>query len=243
MKRSGGIVSAGMIGVAAADALQRAPESAPDAVLADGVDRILRTGGGEPACVRRQKGGKQYLVSPQHRNNRAPHEGSADTRAAHCLQSARISSCTAARGSLSTLYPGRPRNMMTMLIVPDPAADRREAASASKAARIRRRILFLFTAVKVLLETEKPARSGVPAPRSYRKKHRRRPLSSFVPCSNRAENAPRPRSVSSFFTYRSSLTVSFLRPRARLRERTFRPFFVAIRARNPCVFFRFRLWG
>jgi hypothetical protein len=95
------------------------------------------------------------------------------------------------------------------------------------------RILFLFTALNVLLETEKPARNGVPAPCSNRKKHLTSPLSSFDPRSKRAENSPRPRSVSSFFTYRSSLTVSFFRPRARLRERTFRPFFVAIRARNP----------
>jgi hypothetical protein len=40
---------------------------------------------------------------------------------------------------------------------------------------------------------------------------------------------------------RSSLTVSFFRPRARRRARTLRPFFVAMRARNPCVFRRFRL--
>ena len=43
--------------------------------------------------------------------------------------------------------------------------------------------------------------------------------------------------------YRSSLTVSFRRPWARLRESTLRPVFEAIRARNPCVFFRFRRCG
>lgn len=43
--------------------------------------------------------------------------------------------------------------------------------------------------------------------------------------------------------YRSSLTVSFRRPWARLRESTLRPVFVAMRARNPCVFFRFRRCG
>ncbi len=43
--------------------------------------------------------------------------------------------------------------------------------------------------------------------------------------------------------YRSSLMVSFLRPRALRRARTFRPFFVAMRARKPWVFFRFLLWG
>ena len=43
--------------------------------------------------------------------------------------------------------------------------------------------------------------------------------------------------------YLSELTVSFLRPRARRRARTARPFFVSIRERNPCVFARWRLFG
>ena len=38
--------------------------------------------------------------------------------------------------------------------------------------------------------------------------------------------------------YLSELTVSFLRPRARRRASTARPFFVSIRERNPCVFAR-----
>lgn len=38
--------------------------------------------------------------------------------------------------------------------------------------------------------------------------------------------------------YLSELTVSFLRPRARRRDSTARPFFVSIRERNPCVFAR-----
>ena len=38
--------------------------------------------------------------------------------------------------------------------------------------------------------------------------------------------------------YLSSLTVSFLRPCARRRERTARPFFVSMRERNPCVLAR-----
>lgn len=46
-----------------------------------------------------------------------------------------------------------------------------------------------------------------------------------------------------FFFYFSLLTESFFLPAARLRFMTFRPFFVDIRARNPCVFFRFRLCG
>ena len=52
-----------------------------------------------------------------------------------------------------------------------------------------------------------------------------------------AEDRPLPQ------PYRSSLTVSFRRPWARLRESTLRPVFEAIRARNPCVFFRFRRCG
>ena len=44
-------------------------------------------------------------------------------------------------------------------------------------------------------------------------------------------------------SYLSLLTESFFLPAARLRFKTFRPFFVAIRALNPCVFFLFRLCG
>ena len=43
--------------------------------------------------------------------------------------------------------------------------------------------------------------------------------------------------------YLSELTVSFLRPRARRRARTARPFLVSIRVRNPCVLARWRLFG
>jgi hypothetical protein len=43
--------------------------------------------------------------------------------------------------------------------------------------------------------------------------------------------------------YLSELTVSFLRPRARRRARTARPFLVSMRERNPCVLARWRLFG
>jgi hypothetical protein len=39
-------------------------------------------------------------------------------------------------------------------------------------------------------------------------------------------------------SYLSELTVSFLRPRARRRARTARPFLVSMRVRNPCVLAR-----
>ena len=38
-------------------------------------------------------------------------------------------------------------------------------------------------------------------------------------------------------------TVRRLRPFLRRADRILRPLWVAMRARNPCVFFRFRLWG
>jgi hypothetical protein len=44
-------------------------------------------------------------------------------------------------------------------------------------------------------------------------------------------------------SYPSSETVSRFRPFARRRARTIRPFFVDIRTRNPCVFFRRRVLG
>jgi len=43
--------------------------------------------------------------------------------------------------------------------------------------------------------------------------------------------------------YLSELTVSFLRPRARRRASTARPFLVSMRLRNPCVLARWRLFG
>jgi len=95
----------------------------------------------------------------------------------------------------------------------------------------------------LLAETEKPARTRVPAPVSHRKKHRTTSPSIFLPDLYKPWKESRPRSVSAFLTYRSSLTVSFFLPRARRRARTFRPVFVAMRARNPCVFFRFLLCG
>jgi hypothetical protein len=69
-------------------------------------------------------------------------------------------------------------------------------------------------------------------------------------------NVPKPRRVSidgreggmgprfsGLWSYRSSLTESFFLPAARRRLITFRPFFVAMRSRNPCVFFLFLLCG
>jgi hypothetical protein len=46
-----------------------------------------------------------------------------------------------------------------------------------------------------------------------------------------------------FCDYPSSATVSFLRPLARRRLRTIRPFFVDILTRKPCVFARRRVLG
>jgi len=51
------------------------------------------------------------------------------------------------------------------------------------------------------------------------------------------------RKTSDLERYLSELTVSFLRPRARRRARTARPFFVSMRERKPCVFARWRLLG
>lgn len=63
------------------------------------------------------------------------------------------------------------------------------------------------------------------------------------PLENTRSKLSWPLSVPSRFTYRSSLIVSFLRPRARRRESTLRPVLVAIRALNPCVLRRFLLCG
>ena len=46
-----------------------------------------------------------------------------------------------------------------------------------------------------------------------------------------------------YFVLRVSLTVKFLRPFARRRASTLRPFLEAMRERNPCLLARFRRLG
>lgn len=55
--------------------------------------------------------------------------------------------------------------------------------------------------------------------------------------------APDPLVGRQAFAAHSSATVNRLRPLARRRFSTIRPFFVDIRTRKPCVFFRLRVFG
>jgi hypothetical protein len=124
------------------------------------------------------------------------------------------------------------------------AAARRGPLSRRKASRISRRNLLRRTAWNRLWETAYPARRTGCSEASRRYMHWRRVPPARNPWANTRSKLPRPRSVPSRFTYRrSSLIVSFLRPRARRRDRTLRPFLVAIRSRNPCVLRRFLLCG
>jgi hypothetical protein len=115
--------------------------------------------------------------------------------------------------------------------------------SSLKASRISRRSRFLRTALHVLRGTAKPVSNSPFEALSRRNKHRTNSPSARRPEAYSVLKTPRPRRVSFLFTYRSSLTESFFRPRARRRARTFRPSLVAMRFRNPCVFFRFLLCG
>lgn len=104
------------------------------------------------------------LIHPQDRDDDGGHGVPIGRREAHCRQMARISFRILSSRSVPTGKSARPRKTTTRLIPPPAAAARSISRSASKAALMSRRILFLFTALNVLLETEKPARNGVPAP-------------------------------------------------------------------------------
>ena len=124
--------------------------------------------------------------------------------------------------------------------------------------RTRRRIRFRATDFPVARVTVNPNR-GPSADRLFQQNARKLAADTRLPSSYTFRNSVR--FSSRFFfenrsrragsrvdyfaerTARSSLTVSFFRPAARRRARTFCPFFVSIRERNPCVFARFRLFG
>ena len=231
--------------VTAANPFQRTPETARHAVQQDRIYRILGTRRGEPAGIRRQQGRNNQLVGAERRDHSLSHLRSLPA-AIHILRHIElISPLTLSKTSRAWFISLPPSYTNNRLSAPPvfSATPARPSRSRSKAARMSLLALFLFTALYFLAEMEKPARTGVPAPLSHRKKHRNTSPSIFLPDLYSNWKDPRPRSVSSFLTYRSSLTVSFFLPRARLRASTLRPVFVAMRARNPCVFFRFRLCG
>lgn len=126
------------------------------------------------------------------------------------------------------------------------------ARSALSAARMRRRILLRRTALIFLEGTLKIVRTTPSPPCTSTYVHRKHRPSSFFPIRAACLNKFLPVRVAVCFTpdlvpsahgYPSSLTVSFFRPFARRRANTFRPLFVAMRWRKPCVFFRFRRCG
>jgi len=117
-----------------------------------------------------------------------------------------------------------------------------DSSCRENASRRRRRSRLRHTALYARLETANPTfSSGLPSG-FINTKHRTSDPSIRRPEANTRLNAAcLRRACRRGFTYFSSLTVSFQRPFARRRERTFLPFFVAMRARKPCVFFRFLL--
>ena len=122
-------------------------------------------------------------------------------------------------------------------------ADQRASRSSLNASRINLRSRFLRTAWPVLRGTANPVSRLVDEAFSRRNRQRISSPSARRPEAYSLLKASRPRRVSFLFTYRSSLTESFFRPRARRRANTFRPSLLAMRSRNPCVFFRFLLCG
>jgi hypothetical protein len=117
-----------------------------------------------------------------------------------------------------------------------------------KTSRMRRLALFRRTASPSFREATMPSRGPDAGPGA---KSRVKYLDDRrEPVSNTRLNSPRRRTRSAFVKLCDGKipcyddeTVSRLRPLARRRFSTRRPFLVAIRVRNPCVFARWRRFG
>lgn len=117
---------------------------------------------------------------------------------------------------------------------------------------IHRRARLRSTAFRTLRLTEKPIRTELCGLGAGEKKHLTTPCCRDFPSVITREKVWYPRRISCFFrdarggftvcseSYFSSLTVRRRRPFALRRDRTFRPFFVAMRALKPCLFVRLR---
>ena len=243
---SGRIVPSGVPWMAPCDPLEPPPHAAPCAILPDGFDRIRRTCGIISTGVGRKKGGQKNLVSADDESQYALHEqlrsSSVEISALHKRAiSLRIEE-NVTRSTGRSRFPLKTKRIR---------AEQRDACSAERrlprsclnASRMSRRRRFLRTALHVLRGTANPVSTRAVESFSTRCKQRISSPSTRRPEAYSLLKVSRPRRVSCFFTYRSSLTVSFLRPRARRRARTFLPSLLAIRSRNPCVFFRFLLCG
>jgi hypothetical protein len=116
-----------------------------------------------------------------------------------------------------------------------------------KVSRKTLRSLFLSTAFPVLREMQIAYRN-VSSGARVSNKESAEPF-TLRPEENRNSNLCFPfktkssLSIGPYFLCFVSETVSTRRPFLRLRESTLRPFFVAIRARNPCTRARRTLWG
>lgn len=116
------------------------------------------------------------------------------------------------------------------------------------ASRTRRRIRFRTTALPSPRGVVNPMRAPIDSGWD-KQKAEKRGLEKRVPWSYTWRNSRGRRSRALFgrplesSNYLSLLTVSFLRPRARRRDSTARPFAVFMRTRKPCVFARWRLLG
>ncbi len=114
------------------------------------------------------------------------------------------------------------------------------------ASRTRRLMRLRTTALPSARGTVKPIR-GPAASGSHIQKATKNCPENRLPCLYTRRKSEDRRRRTRFgkpaIDYLSELTVSFLRPRARRRASTARPFFVSIRDRKPCVLARRRLFG
>jgi hypothetical protein len=232
--------------MAARDPLDSPPRATQSAILLDGINSVRGAGGVIPACVGRKKGGQKDLISANNENQYALHEQLRISSVEIITRHNRAISCRTGKNFTRSMGTSRfplKTNRTRAEHGDARSADQRASRSSLKASRINLLSRFLRTALQVRRGTAKPVSNRAAGAFSSRNRHRMSSPSARRPEAYRLPKSSRPRRLSFLFTYRSSLTVSFLRPRARRRARTFRPFLLAMRSRNPCVFFRFLLCG
>ena len=232
--------------MAACDPLDSPPCAPQGAVLPDGVNCIRRTGRVISTSIGRKKGGKKNLVSANNENQRALHgqlrNSTFEITTPHNFAMSPRTEENVTRSTGRSRFPLKTKSTRAEHCEAR-SADRNVSRSSLKASRMSLRSRFRRAALHVLRGTANPVSSSTVEAFSRRNKQRMRSPSARRPEAKSLLKTSRPRRVSFFLTYRSSLTVSFFRPRARRRARTLRPSLLAIRSRNPCVFFRFLLCG
>ncbi len=238
-----GVESAFVERVTAAETLQAKPHAPPGSMLRDRFTHVVRAGGVKTACRGKERRNQSLVRADESAKDRARCPG--NPASLHRKKRR----CTSACSSLNKQSRALRRGLKTIDHSGLSWASSRRAAS-----RTRRRIRFRTTAVP-----ERPRRrrnrpvwgQGNPASTGKRPRNTgthgaprgRKPFGtrSIVGFGHSWENPILSLRFDQNFAgsdYLSELTLSFLRPAARRRDRTACPSAVFIRVRKPCVLAR-----